>query len=297
MAPMKYYIFLMIGIFLSLGMGILIGVALQNRDVLENQQILLAQQIEDRFIVLRSEADLLKDQLDLAEGQRREMEALASLLTEEMVRDKLSGMSVAVLTWEHDERLSELLGFLQRTGAKVRVCTMLGFPAEPDWEGLGSPVLSGAGTSSLAELLIRELIHWAAQGESTEVLMELVELGLLDILEDMDNPADAVLLYMGSTDAAGQQSLDTAFIEQALPAGLTVIGVGAGEGAWAGVSRWMSVGISTVDHADTYYGKLALVALLAGGHGNYGIIGGGGPLPEPLFYDLEGTERQPEEGT
>jgi hypothetical protein len=122
--------------------------------------------------------------------------------------------------------------------------------------------------------------------------MELMAVGLLNSLTPSNHPADVVLLYTGSADAAGQQNLDTAFIEQALPMGLAVIGVGAGEGALAGVARWMSAGISTVDHSDTYYGKLALVALLAGRRGNYGIIGGGGPLPQPLFQRGEGAHSE-----
>ena len=50
------------------------------------------------------------------------------------------------------------------------------------------------------------------------------------------------------------------------------------------IDKYKKMGISTVDHIDTLYGKLSLISLLYGNTGNYGFKEGSqGILPEELF--------------
>ncbi len=292
MVHVKYYVFLMIGIFMSLGLGIMIGITLENRDVLENQQIQIARQIEDHFIAMRSETDSLKNQLKELESQRSEMEGLTALLLDETVKNRLAGLRVAVLCLENPEGLEEMLSFVRTTGAIVESCIFLqALPAPHDVQD-GSQVMSLPDTGRLLEELAEDLICAMVYGGMSERLEALEAQGLVVNTIAYDDPVDVVILFGGKGEViSGQGRLDILLIENASDYGIPIIAVENGERANSFIPEYIRYGISTVDHAETEYGKLALVSLLSGRHGNFGLIQGvQGRLPQPLFLEPDPTE-------
>src|SRR5690554_3320446 len=100
MINLKYYIFLMIGIFLALGLGMMIGIALEDKNFIENQQALMIKQIEESILSYKSETEDLKEDIRNLQNDNAQLSHIASIMLNETISEKLSGINVALVSFD-----------------------------------------------------------------------------------------------------------------------------------------------------------------------------------------------------
>lgn len=282
MINIKYYVFLMIGIFLALGLGMMIGITLENEDIIQNQQTQIAKQIEDRFIALRSETDQLKDNLEGIENQRDQLQMLSNMLLKETVQHKLSGLNITLISFDKEAPIKELLDFLPLTGAYVQSNIFLS-NLIPDVFASDMAVSVMQNEKELVTALISDFLYSMNFGGITPLIQEMQELKLISNTGGYESPAD-VLILLGRGNITS--NYDVMLINSALESGLPVIAVECGDVSDSAIDDYKAYGISTIDHVDTIYGKLALASVLSGNQGNFGLGNEAQALiPDPLFID------------
>ena len=282
MINIKYYVFLMIGIFLALGLGMMIGITLENEDIIQNQQTQIAKQIEDRFIALRSETDQLKDNLEGIENQRDQLQMLSNMLLKETVQHKLSGLNITLISFDKEAPIKELLDFLPLTGAYVQSNIFLS-NLIPDVFASDMAVSVMQNEKELVTALISDFLYSMNFGGITPLIQEMQELKLISNTGGYEAPAD-VLILLGRGNITS--NYDVMLINSALESGLPVIAVECGDVSDSAIDDYKAYGISTIDHIDTIYGKLALASVLSGNQGNFGLGNEAQALiPDPLFID------------
>lgn len=282
MINIKYYVFLMIGIFLALGLGMMIGITLENEDIIQNQQTQIAKQIEDRFIALRSETDQLKDNLEGIENQRDQLQMLSNMLLKETVQHKLSGLNITLISFDKEAPIKELLDFLPLTGAYVQSNIFLS-NLIPDVFASDMAVSVMQNEKELITALISDFLYSMNFGGITPLIQEMQELKLISNTGGYESSAD-VLILLGRGNITS--NYDVMLINSALESGLPVIAVECGDVSDSAIDDYKAYGISTIDHVDTIYGKLALASVLSGNQGNFGLGNEAQALiPDPLFID------------
>ncbi|MBE3101334.1 MAG: copper transporter [Firmicutes bacterium] len=282
MINIKYYVFLMIGIFLALGLGMMIGITLENEDIIQNQQTQIAKQIEDRFIALRSETDQLKDNLEGIENQRDQLQMLSNMLLKETVQHKLSGLNITLISFDKEAPIKELLDFLPLTGAYVQSNIFLS-NLIPDVFASDIAASVMQNEKELVTALISDFLYSMNFGGITPLIQEMQELKLISNTGGYEAPAD-VLILLGRGNITS--NYDVMLINSALESGLPVIAVECGDVSDSAIDDYKAYGISTIDHIDTIYGKLALASVLSGNQGNFGLGNEAQALiPDPLFID------------
>ena len=281
----KYYAFLMVGIFLAIGLGMMIGMTLEDKNIVENQQTQMIQQIEDHFTRLRTETEQLQKSMGSMEEQNNQLYELSSTLMTEVVRNKLSGIQVGVISFvgeKQKEDVGELCDFLQQTGAAVQ-STIVRLPSsDGDRTASQGKVPKEDPTISA---VIESLVFSMRFGGVTPLLQEVEDLKMISHTGGYEVPIDKILLIgQGSSGMA----CDRLLIQHALKAGIPVIAVEVGDRKDSGIGEYKKLGVSSVDHVETMYGKLAMVSLLAGNQGNFGYgAESQTQLPSPLFPEAD----------
>jgi len=290
MLNLKYYLLLMIGIFLSLGLGILMGISLESKDILENQQRLIAEEIEAKFVSMRNESDQLKSQIELLEQDRRSIESLTELLFTEVVENKLAGLRISLVETSEQFSYSHLMSLFKLSGASVESNFTLQTKAYSRAENLEMALSAFYHTDTPENLyrsIVEDLVYSIYHGTTTPLIERLKELNLIKSLTDIGDGCDVVVLAGRGRSPAGEDhglNFDLEFIRVANEKGIPVIAVETTDIIDTAIPLYKQMGISTVDNVDTLYGKLALISLLQGSYGNYGIKDGSDALlPDPLF--------------
>jgi hypothetical protein len=295
MYHLKYYVFLLIGVFLALGLGMLIGITLENEDLLENQQIQLVRQIEDRFMALREETDALKTQLKSLELQKSEFENLSGMLLNEIARNRLNGMNIAIIDFTNGKYSRGIMEFIESTGASVTACIQ--FPKHGletvDYDRLAA--FSIADSTDAGTALAGDLTYSFTYGGKTPLLQELEDLGIIRNLKGYEDPADSIIVLSSGRNILTDKSVryDLMIIDAASKMGFRIIAAEAVNTEQSLIPEYIPFGISTLDHADSFYGKLTLISLLTGSSGNYGYNASTqGIIPQPLFANAPGLANE-----
>lgn len=279
MINIKFFVLLMVGIFLALGLGMMIGITLENQNIIENQQTQLIHQIEDHFVSLRAETEQTKLELGDLEDQNSQLHDLSSLLLTELIQNKLTGLHVGLISFSNQVPMKELLHFLEMTGASVQsavtifcnnkdnIETMAHAPQQPD---------------EMITAVVQELLYSMNYGVISPLVQEAEGLMMVSHTGHYEYPVDAIILI-----GQGRSTLeyDNILIQNIKDTGIPLIAVEADGMEDSTISKYKSLGISTVDYVESIYGRLALTSVLSGNKGNYGFESEGlDILPNPLFY-------------
>lgn len=275
----------MVGIFLSMGLGMMIGITLENHNIIENQQTQLIHQIEDRFVNLQTEATQLKMELTSVNDQREQLHELSSLMFEEIIQNKLSSVHVGVITFSQQSSMDDMLDFLRFTGASVESALSLIPNTHIDSEKTVHAIQQA---DEFISTMIQELVYNMTYGELTPLIEEAEGLFINSYIRQYSFPVDAIILL-----GQGSSTLthDKILIEKAKEAGIIVVAVESGQVETSNMSTYKTLGISTVDHVESIYGRLALASVLSGHVGNFGFGEDAlDLLPSPLFFVYDSME-------
>ena len=132
----------------------------------------------------------------------------------------------------------------------------------------------------IVDLIVRTLIS----GRGSENISPLLEAGFVSIEDGGCNPADSVVIIPPNmSEAPGKgYRLDLAIIDALKRLNVEIIGVETVNAKTSYVAEYKAKGISTVDNINTIPGKLALVHILLGKKGNFGVKSSASSLLPPL---------------
>lgn len=299
MLNMKYYLILLISVFLSLGLGIIIGISLENKDVLENQHSIIAQRLEEEFVAIRSENHQLKESLASLEESERESKKINELIFNAIVKNKLDGLKVSLVELGDQGDFSSIIGLLKISGASIESSITFASKLFEDNQPINDAIFAstqiGEDKSQLYSELAKNLMNSFYMGSYTPLCKELDELNLLRSSIGINNNFDVIILACNDKSSSKKNidQFNKKFIGLCKENNIPIIIVENQDTSFIDANQYKKIGISTVDHVNTLYGKLCLISLLYGNTGNYGYREGSqGILPEELFpyntyYDKE----------
>jgi len=297
MIHLKYYLILIITIFLSLGLGMAIGISLESKDILERQQTMIAQQLEEEFLGIRNENRQLKEQISALEENHKKATELCDILFTSLVHNRLEGLRVSIIETSDKNDYSELIQLLKLSGASIESNITL----RSNIFSQGSDIKDVIEVTSKQQAEVAEIYAWLAEnlveslvtGQATKSISRLNELRLVRSVIDVQNGCDVIILAgNGKNENSSENHIgfDLHLIQTSLDMNIPIIAVENERVAISAIADYKKLGISTVDHIDTIYGKISLISLLLGNMGNYGIgdEADDGIMPNPLFpYNVE----------
>ncbi len=290
MVNMKYYLILLISVFLSLGIGISIGISLESKDVLEKQHSILVQRLEQEFAVMRSENQQLKEALASLEETERENKKTYESIFNSIVKNKLDGLKVSLIEVGDQGDFSSIISLLKISGASIETSITFESKLFEENPSLDDAIIAssqiGADKSQLYSQLAEDIMYSLLTGASTPLIKDLNRLNLLHSSMSVQNSYDVIILACNDTSSNKKnvEQFNNSFIGLCKEYDIPIIVVENQENNLIDIDQYKKMGISTVDHVNTLYGKLSLISLLYGNTGNYGYKEGcQGILPDELF--------------
>ncbi|ARU63224.1 hypothetical protein CBW65_21260 [Tumebacillus avium] len=268
----------LIAVFLSLGLGLLLGGTL-GEEVIVKEQVQLLEQLEERYTQTKADNVKLKRQNSELNRDQDRLEQVVAQVGGHYVKDRLAGQKVAVLQLEAAD-LSGLLTQLEAAGANVtstvtltNAVPLLEARQEPLLQALGLGLLSAKDSrlvhTALAETLVRELYLQKGGGlvdylQSTNALTASGELGV--------RPDRVVLVGgAGETGKSRLYSVDLPLLKALQKQELYTACVEQSDVSHSGIANYRDLGISTVDNIDQVTGLVALIDILGGAKGHFGV--------------------------
>lgn len=264
--------------FLALGLGLLLGGTF-GEQVIVKEQVQLLDRLEDRYTQAKAENVKLKQETVDLDMKGRQLLHVVSQVSDHYVRDRLPGKKVAILQLEPTD-LSALLTTLEKAGANVTSTTLitnsrlLYDPAGLSELGQGLASTEGVTAQERQQRLLEGVVDSLyREGSDSTLLTELQEKQALTVNGTVQQAPDALILIGGAGDANRQRllSLDVPLLKALQSRGLTVVGTEPSEAAHSGVRYYREHGVSTVDNVDQTTGLVALIDVLGGAKGHFGV--------------------------
>ncbi len=185
---------------------------------------------------------------------------------------------------------SSIISLLKITGASIESSITFASKLFEENQTLDDAIIAsaqmGADKSQLYLQLAENLMDSLLTGSYTPLIKDLNKLNLLHSSIGIQNSHDVIILACNDKSIYKRniEQFNNYFIELCKENNIPIIVVENQETNLIDIDKYKKMGISTVDHIDTLYGKLSLISLLYGNTGNYGFKEGSqGILPEELF--------------
>ncbi len=282
MFDIRYHIASLIAVFLALTAGILLGSVIVDKGVLVEQQKALVESLEARHNDLQEKNRLLNQENNsLKKFQAEALSAINGTLKEEQIAVIVTGDIL-------DEDQNDLRQMFEQAGAStsfVTTNTLLKKFKDGNVRKKLSTFFPETGLSReelWTKVLERTAIEIVTPSDKA-FLAELSDLGVISVRATDNLPAEQVVLFGGTrTKKSEVLEIDVPLIQQLKGLGTRVIGVERSEVKTSYIETYQKEEISTVDNVDQIAGKIALVYVLSGQDGRFGIK----PSAEKLMPSL-----------
>jgi hypothetical protein len=267
----RYHAASLAAVFLALAVGILIGVGFGS-DVVNGT----AEDIEDS---LRSELDDANAQIDDLDAQLADERDLASSLAPAVVENRLRGREVAIVALGglDDSLTAGIRGALEPAGANVQEIAVVRQPPDDD----AAEVVERRRNESRDEQLAR-VAHQAGRALVTGgPKFDDLRAALFSRYSGEPGDIDGVVVVRARPSDLGEKDgADTDTVEDGLVAGirnalpdrrLTAVGAEATDTDPSSIAWFSDRDMASVDNVDQLAGKVALVYVLGGAEGEYGV--------------------------
>jgi Copper transport outer membrane protein, MctB len=298
MVDLRYHIASLIGVFLALTVGIVVGSSLGSSE----RQTAAVRHLQTQFAAVMAEDRRIQEENAHLSEQRAAREEAIRQLAPLAIRDRLAGQRVALVVCggEPLEELPALRETLRVAGAALISTTRVPAPFGPlppaARNRLVAALDADGGARSPEETALVTVGQALATGDSSRRLHELAAALSIDLEGEYRLPARRlVILCAGPADrppvpeardvaGAFDSGAATAMVARAAAGAGAVVVVGETEEMppLAALRDLASQGISTIDNLDTAAGRVALVLVLAGAHGDFGAKPAANRLLPPL---------------
>jgi hypothetical protein len=277
MFDFRYHALSLVAVFLALGIGIVLGSSLGDSVV--------SQANKDVRSSLRGDLLDARAAASKASGQVSQRDKFITAAFARLAGNKLSGMHVIIVS---DGSLpssveSEVRAAVKAAGGTVDTVSKL--DAQPDIVGMETklgPKFEGLGvTPDGLRALGRRIGRGLATGNK---LASALQNDFPDSFKGTYGRADAIVYVRSNEDRNDQaKTFESALIEGLRSPGVPVVGVEESDTNPSQISSYVNSGLSSVDDVDLPAGRIALVLVLSGNEGNYGVKKtADGPLPPPV---------------
>ncbi len=271
MFDVRYHIASLVAVFLALGVGILLGTVIVDKGVLVEQQKALVESVKRDINELRGENRLLGRELKRNEEFQGE-------IFPHIVEGRLEGKRITIIVTSKvsEEVQRGVKEALDQANAKSFILLIL----HPDFGLKRSDIRGKLSTFFPEEKLSRsELEKKVVEKLATELvttldsvfLTELANLGLIRISGELNLPVENVVLFGESQKKSEISNVDSLLIEQFKKLEIFVVGVETTDAKVSSIPAYKNAGITSVDNVDTIPGRVALILVLQGKAGNFGI--------------------------
>ena len=271
---MKFYVISIVAIFAALGIGIYIGFAFDTQSFVVEQREDIIQKLEEKFDFLKAENQDLKLELEELELENENCKTYMTSTYEEMVKNRLSGKSVAIIETKDDYMYSGIGQILEAAGANVvNVVTINDNIMD---EGLLGRIYEQIGipteNTDLIPKAVKEMTMEILSGESSNFIKKLEENHIISIVGIINEPVDYIIIAGGSIkeDKERLTLIDKTIVQTTKDMGKNIIGIEKTKIGFSYMESYKGFKISTVDNVDTIIGKVSLVLAMEGRPGHYG---------------------------
>ena len=270
MFDIRYHIASLVAVFLALTVGILLGSVIVDKGLLVDQQKALVQSLEARHNDLQEKNQLLsKENAELKNFQEAAFSAVNDRLKEKKVAIIMTGDAP-------DEDLNSMKATLDQAGANTSAISAKTLMAKLKNAGtrkrLGTffPETGLSKEELLSRVLERIAVEIATPSDGA-LLSELSDLGMLDLKTTENLPAEQVVFFGGTgVEKAAVDDVDVPLMRFLKELGVKVVGTEEATVKNSYIDSY-SEEASTVDNVDQIAGKIALVYVLMGQDGHYGL--------------------------
>lgn len=264
----RYHVATIVAVFMALGIGMIIGSSFLQEALVERLRLQLSQ-LNERFT---NEIQPLRKE---SEDKGKAIAALSSRITQKAL-DK-SRVAI-VVTGDYADLVPDMSDALRAAGGTVQSITKIA-PSLSVRLDTSQAEIAGvirrwrSGASEGNEALFQTLATAIARGGSAGVLRSLVSLKLIETQGDYRRAVNAVVLVGGGRDTADRrwETVDYPLIDQLSELGVVLVGAEPSVAVQSYMPAYQAKGLSTVDNVDTAVGRTALVFLVSGESGSYGI--------------------------
>ncbi len=273
---LRYHIVSLVAVFLALGIGILVGGSILGVDTLASQQELIAERLENHLNELREENRAVRAELALLENEISIYAQFHKDILPLLVAGRLEGKQVAIVEINRQPLEHNLVSLMETAGAHVVSVTTISNGLDPvghEKELLALGAWPQASLDQLPSLLAGAIAQSIVEGQ-TPLVAYLVDKQLISVVGEYGDPLDAVVLIGGGGDAEALppvRALGFPMIERLQEYGLRICGVEEREAAVSAIKDYQVKLSCTVDNIDTVPGQFALVQILAGQEGHFGV--------------------------
>jgi Copper transport outer membrane protein, MctB len=305
MVDLRYHIASLIGVFLALAVGIVVGSSLGSSE----RQTAAVRHLQTQFAAVMAEDRRIQEENANQREQLAAREEAIGQLAPLAVRDRLAGQRVALVVCgagEPAEELPALRETLRVAGAALISTTRLPAPFGPLPPAARTRLIAALSSDGVAaggdratppeETALVTIGQALATGASSRRLHELAGALSVDLEGEYRLPARRlVFLCAAPVDrptVPEARAVAGAFDSGTAAAVVARAAAGAGAMVVVGETEEMpplaalrglsSQGISTIDNLDTAAGRIALVLVLAGAHGDFGAKSAASRLLPPL---------------
>lgn len=287
----KYHIASLVAVFLALGIGILIGSTLLGNTALVEYQKQVTNNLESQLQALRKTNEDVTArsnalQLDANINKQYEDQTLPLL-----VDGRLADKTFAVIELNGSGFPPEITEVIEDAGGTVSSVTSINdFYDEPKalnvlreelelWPDLSDDEYLGK--------LGTEIAVGVIDGEKDSIVNSLVDKKILQFTGEFGIPVDGVIIIGGGyKPEARNMQIDLALIDYFKELNIQVVGVEETDVSFSSMKEYQRKHISTIDDIDSAPGRLAMVLVLGGQPGNYGIK----PTAQKLLPDMQKQE-------
>ena len=274
---LRFYVISIVSIFLALGIGIYIGFTLDAQNVLIEQKEDIANKLEEQFDYLKSENANLKKETDELNVINMQYKKFSEAVYPEIIKDRLSGMKVAIIETNDDYVYSAIGQSLEMSGASVTSITTIKdnfldeeilkkayLGIDDDGENLDESIINRA---------INDVIDSLVTGKEKSIINNFKTHKIINVIGNYDEPVDFIIIAGGSNkeDLNRIKILDKVIIENIKAFEIPVVGIEKEKVKYSYIDEFKDSRIPTVDNVDSIIGKVSLIMVMEGRSGNYGV--------------------------
>lgn len=283
MLDMRYHVASLVAVFLALTIGIILGTVFVDERLLSQRQNQLVEDISEDVDRVREENKQLADRIKISDEFQRAVLPL-------VIQKKMEGKQIAVISAVPVAQSAKngLKEALAEAGAKVFFVKMTSADFGLERQEIKDRLSSffpeeDLSNDQLKESIIKQLAL-ALTSTDLAFINELTGLKLLEVEGELAVPVNGAIVLGGLEDKEFLTFFQNSLFlgEQFKTLGLPVAGVEASDAKSSSVPLFQRSGFSTVDNIDMITGQAALILVLEGIQGSYGIKPTAqGLLPKP----------------